>query len=42
MPREVALAYHGNLLLDELPACTRHGLEVLRQPGAKIPVDNFC
>ena len=31
MPRGVALAYHGNLLLDELPECTRHGLEVLRQ-----------
>jgi predicted ATPase with chaperone activity len=25
-------AHHGVLFLDERPACTRHVLEVLRQP----------
>jgi magnesium chelatase family protein len=32
MPGEVSLAPHGILFLDELPAFTRHGLEVLGQP----------
>jgi magnesium chelatase family protein len=31
-PGEVSRAPHGLLCLDELPECTRHGLEVLRQP----------
>jgi hypothetical protein len=35
IPGEVSLAHHGILLLDELPACTRHGLEGLRQPVEK-------
>ena len=35
IPREVSLAHHGILCLDERPACTRHVLEVLRQPLAK-------
>ena len=32
MPGEVSRAYHGMLFLDERPECTRHGLEVLREP----------
>jgi magnesium chelatase family protein len=29
-PGDVSLAHHGMLFLDELPACRRHVLEVLR------------
>jgi magnesium chelatase family protein len=32
LPGEVSLAHHGILCLDELHECTRHGLEVWRQP----------
>jgi magnesium chelatase family protein len=32
---EVSLAQHGITFLDELPECTRHVLEVLRQPLAE-------
>jgi magnesium chelatase family protein len=32
MPGEVSRAHHGMLVLDALPACRRHVLEVLRQP----------
>ena len=32
LPGEVSRAPHGVLFLDALPACRRHGLEVLRQP----------
>ncbi len=35
LPGEGSLAHHGILLLDERPACTRHILEVLRQPLEK-------
>ena len=31
LPGKVSLAHHGLLFLDELPECTRHGLEVWRQ-----------
>jgi hypothetical protein len=34
LPGQVSLAHHGMRLLDELPACRRHVLEVLRQPLA--------
>jgi magnesium chelatase family protein len=32
MPGETSLAYHSILCLEELPECTCHVLEVLRQP----------
>jgi magnesium chelatase family protein len=32
LPGAVSPAYHGLLWLDERPACTRHGLEISRQP----------
>jgi magnesium chelatase family protein len=31
-PGDVSRAHHSVLLLDERPECTRHVLEVLRQP----------
>jgi magnesium chelatase family protein len=34
-PAEVSLAHHGILLVDELPACHRHILDVPRQPLEK-------
>jgi magnesium chelatase family protein len=35
LPGEVSLACHGLLWLDERPECTRHVLEVWRQPLEK-------
>jgi Magnesium chelatase, subunit ChlI len=35
LPGEVLLAHHGLRLVDELPECTRHGLEVFHQPLEK-------
>jgi predicted ATPase with chaperone activity len=35
MLEKVSLAHRRMLLLDELPACRRHVLEVLRQPLEK-------
>jgi magnesium chelatase family protein len=32
MPEDVSRSHHGVLFWDELPECTRHVLEVLRQP----------
>ena len=32
LPGEVSLAHHGVCLLDELPECRRHVLEVWRPP----------
>jgi magnesium chelatase family protein len=32
LPGDVSRAHHGVLFLDELPACRRRVLEVLRQP----------
>jgi magnesium chelatase family protein len=32
LPGEVSLVHHGVLVLDELPECRRHVLEVVRQP----------
>jgi hypothetical protein len=32
MPGEVSLAHHGMLVLEELPKCKGHMLEVLCQP----------
>jgi Magnesium chelatase, subunit ChlI len=40
-PGEVSRAHHGILLLDKLPECRRHFLEVLRQPleaGGRQPI----
>jgi magnesium chelatase family protein len=31
-PGDVSLAHHGVRFLDARPECTRHALEVLRQP----------
>jgi MoxR-like ATPase len=43
LPGEVSLALHGMLLLDELPECRRHVLEVLRQPFEEGSyTDNFA
>jgi Magnesium chelatase, subunit ChlI len=35
LPGDVSLAHHGMRLLDELPECRRHVLEVLRPPLEK-------
>jgi magnesium chelatase family protein len=32
LPGDVSQPHHGMLLLDELPECRRHVLEILRQP----------
>jgi magnesium chelatase family protein len=37
LPGEVSLAPHGIFFPAELPECTRHMLEVLRQPLAAAP-----
>jgi Magnesium chelatase, subunit ChlI len=42
MPGDVSLAHHGRLVLDELPECRRHGLEVLRQRLKKRMKENTC
>jgi magnesium chelatase family protein len=39
LPGEVSLAHNGVLFLDELPACRRHVLDVLRQPIEKSVID---